>query len=143
MGEPLRVERRIAASPEAVFGYLTTSQQWSKWQGTATTIDARPGGEYTMLAPNGNTASGEVVEIVPNRRITFTWGWEGHPDVPPGSSTVSIELEPDGEHTIVTLTHTDLPTTEVELHHAGWTYYLGRLSRLAGGHDVGPDTGLG
>lgn len=139
----VRVERRIGATAEVVFGYLTSSEKWTLWQGRATTIDARPGGRYRMLAPNDGVASGEVVEVVPNQRLVFTWGWEGHPDVPPGSSTVTIELTPQGgDATLVTLTHTGLPSGETGLHRLGWDHYVERLSGVAEGRDVGPDPGL-
>jgi uncharacterized protein YndB with AHSA1/START domain len=35
-----------------------------------------------------------VVEVVENQRVVFTWGWERGPAVPPGSTTVAIELVP-------------------------------------------------
>lgn len=139
----VRVVRRVAAAPEVVFSFLTSSEKWSAWQGRETTIDPRPGGEYRMVAPNDGVASGTVMEIVDNERIVFTWGWEGHPAVPPGSSTVTIELTAADGATIVTLTHSGLPEGEVGLHQMGWEHYADRLSAAATGEDVGPDPGLG
>lgn len=138
----VRVERRVNAPPEVVFDYLTSSDKWSLWQGLQTRIDARPGGLYTMLAPNGGVAAGNVVEVVRNERVVFTWGWEGHPSVPPGSTTVTIELTPDGTATIVTLTHSGLPNDEVGLHRLGWDHYMTRLNHVSEGVQVGPDPGL-
>ncbi|MGD2102008.1 MAG: SRPBCC domain-containing protein [Acidimicrobiia bacterium] len=140
--EVIRVVRRVDASPEVVFAYLTSSEKWSQWQGVSTTIDPRPGGVYTMRAPNGGTARGEVIEVVTNERISFTWGWETHPVVPPGSTTVTIELTAEGEATIVTLTHSGLPEGEIGLHRRGWDHYATRLARVAAGTDIGPDRGL-
>ena len=38
---------------------------------------------------------GEYVEVIPNRRVVFTWGWDAPgAAVGPGGSTVEIELEP-------------------------------------------------
>lgn len=138
----VRVVRRVQAPPPVVFGFLTSSSRWSQWQGVETTIDPRPGGRYTMKAPNGGIAAGEVVEVVDNERMAFTWGWEGHPNVPPGSTRVTIELEPDGEGTIVTLTHTGLPAGEVDLHRSGWDHYMTRLTGVSEGMVVGPDEGI-
>ncbi len=51
--------------------------------------------------PGGQIASGRFVELVPEQRLVFTWGWEGEaPPVPPGSTTVVIELEPDPSGTL-------------------------------------------
>lgn len=141
--DAVQVVRRVNASPEIVFGYLTSSEKWSLWQGVETTIDARPGGAYTMRAPNGGVARGEVVEVVDNERIAFTWGWDGHPNVPPGSTTVTIELHPDGPGTIVTLTHSGLPRTEMGLHQRGWNHYVDRLAGVSEGRGIGADTGIG
>ena len=58
----------------------------------------------------------------------------------PGSSTVHITLIPDGDHTIVRLVHSDLPSGEpTESHGAGWDHYLERLRVVSAGGDPGPD----
>ena len=106
---PVRVTRLVEAPPEVVFTYLTSSEKWSLWQGVDTTIEAWPGGSYVMRAPNGGVARGEVLEIVPDRSVTFTWGWEGHPHVPPGATTVTITLEPTGEAVPYSETFTCIP----------------------------------
>jgi len=59
--------------------------------------------------------------------------------VPPGSSTVEIELEADGDATIVRLAHRDLPAETVESHAHGWEHYLERLRLAGAGTDRGPD----
>ena len=73
------------------------------------TVEASPGGVYRVNVTGTNHAVGEYVEIDPPRRVVFTWGWEGDEQLPPGSSTVTIELVPDGDATIVRLTHSGLP----------------------------------
>ena len=138
----ITLERHINASPEHVFSFFTSSERWSEWQGRATTIEPMVGGVYRMTAPNGGVASGVVLELIPHRLIVFTWGWEDHPTVPPGSSTVRIELEPAEGKTIVTLTHSGLPSDETGLHRMGWDHYLARLEAIASGDDPGPDSGL-
>ena len=57
----------------------------------------------------------------------------------PGSSTVEIDLVPDGGGTLVRLVHRDLPPEAQELHDEGWQHYLGRLAAAAVGDDPGPD----
>ena len=143
MNEPLVVERRIAAAPSVVYTYLTVSDRWSRWQGVAATLDSRPGGLFAMSMPNGLRARGQFVELVPDQRVVFTWGWIDHPGLPPGSSTVEINLAPDGSGTLLTLTHRELPDEEVAIHVLGWGHYLPRLAMVAEGADPGPDEGPG
>ena len=59
--------------------------------------------------------------------------------VPPGSTTVEITLELDGDATLVRLVHRDLPEDSRGPHAHGWETYLGRLAIRANGGDPGPD----
>ena len=138
----VRIERRVAAPPETVYDYLTDAGLWARWQGISASVDARPGGVFLMRMANGMEASGEFVELVRHRRVVVTWGWAGSDVLPPGSSTVEIVLEPDGDGTLVRLTHRDLPESEVASQDAGWRRYLPRLAAAAEGIDVGADPGL-
>ena len=75
---------------------------------------------------------GRFVELVPHRRLVFTYGWEdGRMGVPPGSTTVEIELSEEDGVTTVRLTHRGLPPAAVEDHERGWAYFLGRLRDAA------------
>lgn len=141
MTPPLVVERYIEAEPAQVYRYLTDSARWARWQGVGATIEARPKGLFAMTMGNGMRARGQFLELVPDRRVVFTWGWIDHPGVPPGSSTVEIDLVPKEGGTLVVLTHRDLPDEEVPVHTGGWLHYLSRLAKVAAGHDPGPDPG--
>lgn len=143
MTEPIRVERRIAAPPDAVFEYLVDPALIPVWFGQSCTLVPEVGGEFTMASPNGMTASGTVVEVTAATKVSFTWGWNGHPGVPPGSTLVEIELIPDGDGTLVRLSHSELAAGEMPIHRAGWVHYLGRLDTAATGGDPGPDPGAG
>ena len=135
------VTRWIAASPPTVFAFFTDIERWTAWQGVGGKVDARPGGALRVIMPDAAAASGHFIEVVPPRRIVFTWGWEGNSiPIPPGSSIVTIELEPADSGTMVQLTHSGLQPAEMrELHRSGWERYLGRLARRAIGEDPGPD----
>jgi len=135
------IEQRIKAPPSTVYAYLTNADLWKRWQGVGATLDARVGGVFSMLMANGNNARGEFVELVPERRVVFTWGWVDQPGIPVGSTTVEIELRPDGAGTVLVLTHRSVPDDEVTLHRAGWAHYLPRLASVASGSDAGEDEG--
>lgn len=143
MVDRIVVTRHIAAPPSVVYGYLTDSELWARWQGVEATIDSTPGGIFAMSMPTGQRARGQFVELEPHRRVVFTWGWIDHPGVPPGSSTVEIDLTPEEGGTMLTLTHTGLAPQEMDIHRLGWDHYLPRLATAAGGGDPGPDPGPG
>jgi uncharacterized protein YndB with AHSA1/START domain len=140
---PIRVDRHVKAPPRAVYKHLTESALWARWQGVDADIQAVPGGSFRMTMANGQVAEGRFVQLVPDRRVVFTWGWNGHPSVPPGSSTVEIELIPEADGTLVRLTHRGLPPDDVAPHELGWSHFLPRLAAAAEGSDPGPDPGLG
>lgn len=141
MSDPIVITQRISAAPGTVYSYFTESGRWSRWQGAEATIDARPGGIFVMKMPNGTVARGQFVELIPDERVVFTWGWVDHPGVPPGSSTVEIEITTTHNGSLVTLTHRDLPADEVAIHTLGWNHYLPRLATVAEGGEVEPDPG--
>src|SRR6266480_7582206 len=104
--EVVQLEIRIDAAPSTVFAFLIDPAKMVRWMGTEATLDPRPGGLYRVNVTGRERVRGEVVELVPDRRLVFTWGWEdGTLSVPPGASTVEISLEPDGDGTLVRLTH--------------------------------------
>src|SRR5437868_8178024 len=87
-------EIRIDAAPSTVFEFLTDPAKMVRWMGTEAVLDPRPGGDYAVNINRHERVSGEVLEIVPDRRLVFTWGWEdGALPVAPGQSTVEISLE--------------------------------------------------
>lgn len=139
MTAPIIVERHVAASPSVVYSYLTESGKWSLWQGVDAHIDARAGGIFSVTMPGGERARGQFIELVRDRRVVFSWGWIDREGLPPGSTTVEIELLPHDEGTLIRLTHRGLPDGEIDLHAAGWNRYLPRLAAAAGGRPPSPE----
>ena len=133
-------EIRIEAPPAVVFEFLTDPAKMVRWMGTEAVLEPWPGGRYRVNVTGRDRVSGEVVEVIPERRLVFTWGWEGwSPALAPGESTVEIALEPDGAGTRLRLTHHDLRPGLRKFHRIGWDYALPRLSLVAAGRDPGPD----
>jgi uncharacterized protein YndB with AHSA1/START domain len=125
-------EVTIAAPAEVVWTHLTTAAGLVRWVGPEAVADPVPGGELRWTHPNGATVIGRFVELVPHRRVVFTYGWEdGRLGVPPESTTVEIELVEDDGVTTVRLVHRGLPANAVDDHEQGWAYFLGILSRRA------------
>jgi uncharacterized protein YndB with AHSA1/START domain len=143
MAELVR-EIMIDATPETIWPFLTEPGKHIEWDGTVAELDPRPGGVYRVLVQGEHQSAGEYVEVDPMKRVLFTFGWEqeGHP-IPPGSTTVEITLQPDGDKTRLRLVHRGLPDDASENHGRGWAHYLQRLAVRAGGGDPGPDRGPG
>ena len=117
---------RIAARPETVWRYWTEPERMGAWWGAAE-LDPRPGGACVVEMGDGPVMRGEYVELIPHKRIVFTFGWDSTddvPDVPPGSTRVEVTLTADGDDTILALRHTGLPTAFRALHREGWGHFL-------------------
>jgi uncharacterized protein YndB with AHSA1/START domain len=102
----VRVERHYPVAAAKVWRAWTDPQALSRWFGAAgrpdavteAEVDLRVGGRYRMVSrlPGGETydVSGEYQEVVPHRRLVFTWAWQSTPD---RVSRVSIDfVERDG-----------------------------------------------
>jgi uncharacterized protein YndB with AHSA1/START domain len=142
------VERELVidASPETVWKFLIEADKLDRWFGNQAWLDPRPGGQYRVDVIDGHIAAGEFVELDPPRRLVHTFGWEpkdGQENpVPPGASTIEIELEPSGAGTLLKFRHYGLPGAEAAASHAhGWDHYLARLVIAGGGGDPGADRG--
>jgi uncharacterized protein YndB with AHSA1/START domain len=144
--DPIVKEMRIDASPETVFAFFTEPEKLTRWLCDEATVDPRPGGVNHQTHPGDEDnpngpyyMRGRFVEVSPPSRVVFTWGFEGcDVDVPPGSSTVEVTLEPDGDGTRLRLVHRDLTESERTAHDGGWEQMLARLATAvtAGGPDA-------
>jgi uncharacterized protein YndB with AHSA1/START domain len=130
----VELERRIAAPPEIVFSYFTDPDRYRLWQGIGAELDPRPGGMFRVTQNDaGFVSRGEFIELEPPSRLVFSWGWEGIDGLPPGASTVEIDLVPDGDGTILRLRHSGLPSDSAcDLHAFGWGVGLDDLVAVAG-----------
>ena len=130
----------IDATPMEVYDHFVDPGRFTRWMAPTATLDPRPGGTIRWTHANGDSCEGSFVELLPARRIVFTYGWD-RPDVevPPGSTTVEIVLEPIASGTRLRLTHRGLTGPMADAHSGGWTNYLTRLAATASGRDPGPD----
>jgi uncharacterized protein YndB with AHSA1/START domain len=130
----------IDAPPEGVFELLTDAELLIEWMAPEAELDARVGGQIRWTHLEGDSVIGNYVELVPARRVVFTFGWD-RPDVavPPGSTTVEIDLRPARGGTQLRLVHRGLSGPMADAHGGGWSNYLARLAAVAEGRDPGPD----
>jgi uncharacterized protein YndB with AHSA1/START domain len=130
----------VDASPDTIFPFLIDPSQHARWMGTDIELDPRPGGKYRVVAMGVHPGVGEYVEVVTNKKVVFTFGWDepNHP-IPAGSTEIEISLIPEGEKTRVRLVHRGLPDDAIADHTEGWDFYLDRLATVATGGDAGPE----
>ena len=139
----LTIVRTLDAPPELVFEVWTTAEHARRWwyprQGgkdfacVAFEMDFRVGGayRYCIRSPQGQDtwAHGTFREIVPNRRLEFTFQWEWAPRVS-DETLIAVTFEPQG-HAGTRLTFTQTPFASVEMrdgHEGGWGAVLDRLA---------------
>lgn len=138
----LVTQRLVIDAPAAtVYEMLVDPHLFVQWMAVDATLVPTPGGTIRWTHANGDTCAGTYIELVPGRRVVFTYGWE-RPEVriPPGSTTVEIELEPQRDGTtVVTLVHSGLDDLAADAHAGGWAHYLSRLRAAAEGTPPGPD----
>jgi uncharacterized protein YndB with AHSA1/START domain len=123
---PYHLERTVViqAKPETVFRFFTDSARWASWWGAGSTIDARPGGKVYIRHANGVESAGEVLEMHPGERIVFTYGFVNGKPIPPGSSRVTIRLDPFEAGTRLHLLHEFAEAASRDEHVQGWRFQL-------------------
>jgi uncharacterized protein YndB with AHSA1/START domain len=134
----LTLERRLNAAPAKVFSAWTDPKKIGRWfcpvacEPVLAESDARVGGRYRIVvrAQSGeeHDVSGTFREIVPNRKLVFTWAWRTTPE---RESLVTVELAPDGDGTMLTLTHDRFfDEAARDRHRSGWRPLLDRLDEM-------------
>lgn len=123
----------IAAPRALVFRYFADSDRFARWWGAGSTIEGRVGGAVRIVYPNQVIARGAVTHFEPDRRITFTYGYEDPAKpIPVGGSSVTIELEDIDSGTKLSLRH-ELPTEQArDLHVPGWRFQLSQFANVVG-----------
>lgn len=131
----LTVTHRYAAPAERVFDAWLDPAVARRFLFTAPggevvrcDIDARPGGRFTIVdrRDGGDIEHvGAYLVVDRPRRLVFTFAV---PQFDPTETTVSIDIEADGDGCRLTLTHTDVPPEWVEQDREGWTMILGALA---------------
>jgi len=130
----MRIEREIAAPPDRVFAAWIDPARLAQWMSPVGHAEAEiepwVGGRLRLaMVGDGRRIEhhGRYREVVPDRRLVFTWQ---SPYTGPGPSVVTVELTPVEGGTLLTLVHEQLPADQVESHRNGWAPMLDRLVEL-------------
>ncbi len=125
----------IRTTPEKLWRALLdpefTRQFWcATWQ----ECEWKQGASWRIMIPDGRVGdAGEVLEIVPERKLVLSWRNEFMPQLKEeGYSRMTYELEPQGDSVKLTVVH-EIDRTESKLIQAvsnGWPHILSSLKSL-------------
>ncbi|MCC6179852.1 MAG: SRPBCC domain-containing protein [Chloroflexi bacterium] len=140
MSEILTQELTIRAPARIVYELLTDPRAFAEWMAVAAELEPWCNGMVRWQHANGDVCQGRFTELVPHSRVAFTYGWErADVGIPPGSTTVEIDLIEAEGVTTLRLVHRGLSAPAADAHAVGWRHYLDRLAIRAQGGDPGPD----
>ena len=133
----LSIKRRFKAPPQKVFSAWTDPEKVKRWMGPGEvkTIraenDVRVGGRYRILmqTPAGeeHDVSGVYREVIANEKLVYSWAWKSMPE---RESLVTVTFKPDGDGTLLTLTHEQfLDEAARDSHQGGWNGALVKLEK--------------
>ena len=137
----LEIVRFINVPANRVYDAWTDPAQLRQWFGPENVCtrnmlaDVRVGGKYRwdLTTPEGEemSAFGEYRELVPGKKIVFTWQWDDDEDWENWTSVVTIELFERGGGTELRFRHEQLPSEESrDRHNEGWNSFLNRLEQF-------------
>jgi uncharacterized protein YndB with AHSA1/START domain len=95
-------------------------------------LDVRVGGRYRIAFRTADgqahDVSGEYHEVMPPRRLSFTWAWKSTPE---RVSLVTIELTPVAQGCEMDFRHERFfDEAARDAHERGWTGALAKLGRM-------------
>ena len=134
----LTLRRHYPVAAEKVWRAWTDPQALKAWFGPEeivsvpiAEVDLRVGGRFrvTMLAADGEThdVSGVYEELVPNRKLVFSWAWRSTPE---RESRVTVRIEPDGNGCELVLMHEQFfDEVARDGHEHGWTGAMVKLEQ--------------
>ena len=139
LGTSIQLSRIFPAPRERVFKAWTDPEELKRWIAPGddfstpiVEVDLRVGKSYRigMKSPDGNlyVAVGTYREIVPPKKLVYTWSWEGGEM---GETLVTVEFREQGQSTEIILKHEMFPDEQTrDQHNWGWNGCLGRLEKI-------------
>ena len=135
----LTLSRSYPVAPEKVWRAWTDPEAIKRWWGpgnepvSLAELDVRVGGRFRIVfgGPEGKAheCAGVYREVVPNRKLVFTWTWPN--STPERESLVTITLRAAGKGTELVFLHEQFfDETIRDDHKRGWSGALDKLQRF-------------
>ena len=134
----LALQRHYPVAPEKVWRAWTDAEAVKRWWGpgpgepvSLAELDVRVGGRFRIVfgGPDGkmHECAGVYKEVVPNRKLVFTWHWPN--STPERVSVVTIVFEAVGTGTELVFKHEQLFDEKArDDHKRGWSASLDKLA---------------
>ncbi len=128
--EAVVLERTFDAPVARVWRALTDVEQMRQWYFDLKEFKPEVGFEFEFVVEHEGASYHHlcrVTEVVPQRKIAYTWRYKGEP----GNSLVTFELFDEGKNTRLKLTHSGIetfpktPAYARKNFEAGWTAIIG------------------
>jgi uncharacterized protein YndB with AHSA1/START domain len=138
--EEVRKTIIINASPEIAFRALTDETELTQWfSNERTVLEPQVGGAWMLKNCRSNnnnntgeihTMRGKILEIVQDKKLSYTWNVDEYPDIPETIVTWMIEpLDGGGSRSELMLVHSDLANNnDFDDADRIWSYFIGRLA---------------
>jgi uncharacterized protein YndB with AHSA1/START domain len=126
-----KVERTIAAPPGEVFdGWLDPKIPGNPWNAADKLLLSPKVDGFFYWTFKGTPHYGRFTAIERAARIEHTWV---SPNTLGEESTISVTFKKQGDDTLMTLLHSDLPDDEkARSHEKGWNYFLSMFTEQFG-----------
>ncbi len=123
-------EVTIEATPAAVYGVLTSSEDFTKMTGgRAAKISKDAGGAVSLF---GGDIAARNIELVPGKRVVQAWRSQSWPEGV--YSLVTFALAAAGKGTKITFTQAGHPAEAQQMLEGGWQQmYWGPMKAMLGG----------
>jgi uncharacterized protein YndB with AHSA1/START domain len=128
---PLARRWRARADLEVTSNWLGPGD----WSGRMTSSNVSPGGSYRidMTHKDGNAmvVVGTFREIVPEKKLVYTWAWLGEDGKPGRETLVTVTFRAVGAKTELTLKHEGFDGVESrDAHMGGWNGVFAKLDAV-------------
>ena len=112
---------KINAEPSDVYSAITNSYTIELWSGYPAQMSEESGSEFSLWEGD---ITGVNIEFIRDRKVVQEWYFGDQPE----KSLVTILIEPDGENSIVTVEHSNIPDADFAEIAEGWReYYFGAI----------------
>jgi activator of HSP90 ATPase len=112
---------KINAEPSDVYAALTNPYTIELWSGYRAKMSTEPGSEFYLWEGD---ITGRNLEFIQDKKVVQEWFFGDQTE----KSIVTIDIRPDGENSLVTVEHSNIPEGDFADISEGWReYYIGAI----------------